>query len=67
MRALTVVPGKPGSLILENVEPPPASDGAVLVRMLTLAMARLTGCAGLVLTQMPASLHCSVLPSMAAG
>lgn len=38
MRALTVQPGKPHSITLENVSPPPASDGAVLVRTLALGL-----------------------------
>jgi glucose 1-dehydrogenase len=38
MLALTVTPGKSNSLDLENVGPPPVSDGAVLVRMLTLGI-----------------------------
>src|SRR5262245_1744562 len=38
MLALTVTPGAPNSLDLENVGPPPVSDGAVVVRMLTLGV-----------------------------
>ena len=38
MRALTVEPGKPHSLRLEEVAPPPPSDGAVLVRALALGI-----------------------------
>jgi len=38
MLALTVRPGKSNSLDLENVGPPPVSDGAVVVRMLTLGI-----------------------------
>src|SRR3954471_21063409 len=38
MRALTVEPGKPRSIRLEEVEPPPHSDGAVLVRALALGI-----------------------------
>src|SRR5262249_46096391 len=38
MLALTVTPGKPNSLDLENIGPPPICDGAVLVRMLTLGI-----------------------------
>ena len=38
MRALTVVPGKANSITLENVGPPPMSDGAVLVRVLELGI-----------------------------
>src|ERR1044071_4426995 len=38
MLALTVTPGKPNSLNLENVEPPPVCDGGVVVRMLTLGV-----------------------------
>jgi hypothetical protein len=38
MLALTVTPGEPNSLDLENVEPPPVFDGTVLVRMLTLGI-----------------------------
>ncbi len=38
MRALTVEPGKPNSIRLEQVEEPPASDGAVLVRALALGI-----------------------------
>ena len=38
MRALTVRPGKTHSILLENVQPPPLSDGAVLVRTLPLGI-----------------------------
>jgi threonine dehydrogenase-like Zn-dependent dehydrogenase len=38
MRALTVEPGKPYSIRLEEVAPPPQSDGAVLVRALALGV-----------------------------
>ena len=38
MRALTVRPGKTHSILLENVQPPPLSDGAVLVRTLALGI-----------------------------
>ncbi|MGH6683761.1 MAG: glucose 1-dehydrogenase [Pseudolabrys sp.] len=38
MRALTVQPGQPNSIQLENVSAPPQSDGAVLVRALTLGI-----------------------------
>jgi threonine dehydrogenase-like Zn-dependent dehydrogenase len=38
MRALTVNPGQPHSLSLDNVPPPPVSDGAVLVRALALGV-----------------------------
>jgi threonine dehydrogenase-like Zn-dependent dehydrogenase len=38
MRALTVEPGKPNSIRLEQVEEPPQSDGAVLVRALALGI-----------------------------
>jgi len=38
MRALTVEPGKPHSIRLEDVAPPPPSDGAVLVRALALGI-----------------------------
>jgi len=38
MRALTVEPGKPHSIRLEDVAPPPQSDGAVLVRALALGI-----------------------------
>src|SRR3569833_2051068 len=38
MLALTVNPGTPNSITLENVPPPPASDGAVLVRTLALGL-----------------------------
>jgi threonine dehydrogenase-like Zn-dependent dehydrogenase len=38
MRALTVEPGKPHSIRLEDVELPPQSDGAVLVRALALGI-----------------------------
>jgi threonine dehydrogenase-like Zn-dependent dehydrogenase len=38
MRALTVEPGKPHSIQLEEVAPPPRSDGAVLVRALALGI-----------------------------
>ncbi len=38
MRALTVQPGQPNSIQLENVPPPPPSDGAVLVRALALGI-----------------------------
>ena len=38
MRALTVEPGKPQSIRLEDVAPPPQGDGAVLVRALALGI-----------------------------
>jgi glucose 1-dehydrogenase len=38
MRALTVIPGEPQSICLEEVAPPPQSDGAVLVRALALGI-----------------------------
>ena len=38
MRALTVQPGQPNSIRLEDVPPPPPSDGAVLVRALALGI-----------------------------
>lgn len=38
MRALTVTPRKANSFGLENIGPPPISDGAVLVRMLDLGI-----------------------------
>ena len=38
MRALTVEPGKPHSICLEEVASPPQSDGAVLVRALALGI-----------------------------
>jgi threonine dehydrogenase-like Zn-dependent dehydrogenase len=38
MRALTVEPGEPHSLRLEEVAPPPQNDGAVLVRALALGI-----------------------------
>ena len=38
MLAFTVIPGRPNSIGLDNVESPPASDGAVLVRALTLGI-----------------------------
>ncbi len=38
MRALTVAPGQPNSIRLDDVSPPPASDGAVLVRALALGI-----------------------------
>jgi threonine dehydrogenase-like Zn-dependent dehydrogenase len=38
MRALTVNPGQAQSLRLDNVPPPPMSDGAVLVRALALGV-----------------------------
>jgi glucose 1-dehydrogenase len=38
MRALTVQPGKPNSIRLENVPAPPLSDGTVLVRALALGI-----------------------------
>ena len=38
MLALTVTPGKPNSLDLENVGPPPVCDGAIVVRILTLGI-----------------------------
>jgi glucose 1-dehydrogenase len=38
MRALTVEPGKPSSIRLEEVAAPPQSDGAVLVRALALGI-----------------------------
>jgi threonine dehydrogenase-like Zn-dependent dehydrogenase len=38
MRALTVEPGVPNSITLEDVPPPPESDGALLVRALALGI-----------------------------
>ena len=38
MRALTVEPGRPNSIKLEEVAPPPESDGDVLVRALALGI-----------------------------
>jgi threonine dehydrogenase-like Zn-dependent dehydrogenase len=38
MRTLTVEPGKPHSIDLEEVGPPPQSDGSVLVRALALGI-----------------------------
>lgn len=38
MRALTVEPGQPNSIKLEEVAPPPQNDGAVLVRTLALGI-----------------------------
>lgn len=38
MRALTVAPGQPNSIRLDDVKPPPASDGSVLVRALALGI-----------------------------
>ena len=38
MRAFTVVPGQPNSIRLEEVPPPSASEGAVLVRALALGI-----------------------------
>jgi glucose 1-dehydrogenase len=38
MRALTVKPGRPNSISLEEVVPPPAADGAVLVSALALGI-----------------------------
>jgi glucose 1-dehydrogenase len=38
MRAITVKPGTPNSLQLDDVAPPPESDGAVLVRALALGV-----------------------------
>lgn len=38
MRALTVEPGVPNSIDLENVAPPPASDGDILARALALGI-----------------------------
>jgi threonine dehydrogenase-like Zn-dependent dehydrogenase len=38
MRALTVKPGHPNSISLDDVPSPPASDGAVLVRALALGV-----------------------------
>jgi threonine dehydrogenase-like Zn-dependent dehydrogenase len=38
MRALTVAPGQPNSIRLDDVSPPPQSDGAVLVRALALGI-----------------------------
>ena len=38
MRALTVNPGQPNSLNLDEVPPPPESDGAVLVRAMALGI-----------------------------
>jgi glucose 1-dehydrogenase len=38
MRALTVIPGQANSIRLEEVGPPPESDGAVLVRALALGI-----------------------------
>ena len=42
MRALTVVPGQANSIRLDEVAPPPQSEGAVLVRALALGQALLT-------------------------
>lgn len=38
MRALTVEPGRPNSIKLEDVPPPPQSDGDILVRALALGI-----------------------------
>jgi threonine dehydrogenase-like Zn-dependent dehydrogenase len=38
MRALTVTPGKPNSIRLEDVAAPPVNDGAVVVRALALGI-----------------------------
>jgi threonine dehydrogenase-like Zn-dependent dehydrogenase len=38
MRALTVEPGRPNSIKLEDVPPPPESDGDILVRALALGI-----------------------------
>jgi threonine dehydrogenase-like Zn-dependent dehydrogenase len=38
MRALTVIPGHPNSIALDDVDAPPLSDGAVLVRALALGI-----------------------------
>jgi glucose 1-dehydrogenase len=38
MRALTVQPGQPNSIRLEDVPPPPPSDGAIVVRALALGI-----------------------------
>jgi len=38
MRALTVEPGRPNSIQLEEIAPPPQSDGDVLVRALALGI-----------------------------
>jgi glucose 1-dehydrogenase len=38
MQALTVKPGQPNSIRLEDVPPPPESDGAVVVRALALGI-----------------------------
>lgn len=38
MRALTVAPGRPNSIALDDVDAPPVSDGAVLVRALALGI-----------------------------
>jgi glucose 1-dehydrogenase len=38
MRALTVIPGQSNSINLEDMPPPPASDGAVLVRTKALGI-----------------------------
>ena len=38
MRALTVEPGQANSIRLDEVAPPPQSDGAVLVRALALGI-----------------------------
>ncbi|HTT49120.1 MAG TPA: glucose 1-dehydrogenase [Pseudolabrys sp.] len=38
MRALTVIPGKPNTISLDDVPAPPQSDGAVLVRALALGV-----------------------------
>jgi threonine dehydrogenase-like Zn-dependent dehydrogenase len=38
MRALTVEPGRPNSIKLEEVPPPPESDGDILVRALALGI-----------------------------
>jgi len=38
MRAFTVIPGHPNSISLDDVPPPPANDGAVVVRALALGI-----------------------------
>jgi NADPH:quinone reductase-like Zn-dependent oxidoreductase len=42
MRALTISPGVPSSLKLDDVEEPPASDGDVLIDTLAIGIAALT-------------------------
>ncbi len=38
MRALTIKPGQPHSIALQDVDPPPSTDGTVLVRALALGI-----------------------------